>query len=63
TGPSSTVQSIKNQILTSYNADPANVTAVLLLGSIPIPYSGNSAWDGHSPDHTGAWPSDAYLQN
>ena len=61
TGPSSTVQSIKNQILTSYNADPANVTAVLLLGSIPIPYSGNSAWDGHSPDHTGAWPSDAYY--
>ena len=61
TGPSSTVQSIKNQILASYNEDPANVKAVLLLGSIPVPYSGNSAWDGHTPDHTGAWPSDAYY--
>jgi len=61
TGPSSTVQSIKNQILASYNEDPANVKAVLLLGSIPVPYSGNNAWDGHTPDHTGAWPSDAYY--
>jgi len=60
TGPSSTVQSIKNQIVTSYNEDPANVKAVLLLGNIPVPYSGNTAWDGH-PDHQGAWPSDAYY--
>lgn len=29
TGPSSTVQSVKNQIVTSYNADPTNVKAVL----------------------------------
>ncbi len=60
TGPSSTVQSIKNQIVASYNADPTNVKAVLLLGSVPVPYSGNAAWDGH-PDHQGAWPSDAYY--
>ncbi|MBC7776734.1 MAG: T9SS type A sorting domain-containing protein [Phycisphaerae bacterium] len=60
TGPSSTVQSIKSQIITSYNADPTNVKAVLLLGTVPIPYSGNAAWDGH-PDHQGAWPSDAYY--
>ena len=61
TGPSSTVQSIKDQILASYNADPANVKSVLLLGDIPVPYSGNTAWDGHTPDHLGAWPSDAYY--
>ena len=60
TGPSSTVQSVKNQIITSYNEDPANVKAVLLLGSIPVPYSGNTAWDGHG-DHQGAWPSDSYY--
>ncbi len=60
TGPSSTVQSIKNQIVTSYNADPTNVKAVLLLGTVPVPYSGNFAWDGHA-DHAGAWPSDAYY--
>jgi len=66
TGPSSTVQSVKNQIVTSYNADPTNVKAVLLLGDIPIPYSGSysladtTIWDGHF-DHNGAWPSDAYY--
>lgn len=61
TGPSSTVQSIKDQIITSYNEDPMNVKAVLLIGNIPVPYSGNNAWDGHTPDHTGAWPCDAYY--
>ena len=61
TGPSSTVQSIKDQIRTSYNADPANVKAVLLLGTIPVPYSGDQAWDGHVPDHKGAWPADSYY--
>lgn len=60
TGPSSTVQSVKDQIVASYNADPSGVKAVLLLGSVPIPYSGDFAWDGHS-DHYGAWPSDAYY--
>lgn len=60
TGPSSTVASIKAQIVASYNEDPANVKAVLLLGDVPIPYSGNSNWDGH-PEHAGAWPSDAYY--
>lgn len=60
TGPSSTVQSVKNQILTAYNADPLNVKAVLLIGNVPIPYSGNTNWDGHA-EHAGAWPSDAYY--
>jgi hypothetical protein len=61
TDASATVQTIKNQIVADYNADPANVKSVFLLGKIPVPYSGNTAWDGHSPDHTGAWPSDAYY--
>ena len=60
TGPSSTVQSIKSRIVSEYNADPDNVKAVLLIGEVPIPYSGNSAWDGHS-DHNGAWPCDNYY--
>ena len=60
TGPSSTVQSIKNQIIASYNADPVNVKSVLLLGTVPIPYSGNTNWDGHL-EHAGAWPADAYY--
>lgn len=60
TGPSSTVQSIKSQIITAYNEDPTKVKAALLLGDIPVPYSGNTAWDGHT-DHQGAWPSDSYY--
>jgi hypothetical protein len=54
------VQSIKSRIVAEYNADPDNVKAVLLIGEVPIPYSGNSAWDGHS-DHAGAWPCDNYY--
>ncbi|MBK6995390.1 MAG: T9SS type A sorting domain-containing protein [Lewinellaceae bacterium] len=60
TDPSSTVQSIKDQIVASYNADPLNVKAVLLLGAVPIPYSGEANWDNQT-DHLGAWPSDAYY--
>ncbi len=55
------VQTIKNQIVADYQADPLNVKSVFLLGKIPVPYSGNAAWDGHSPDHTGAWPCDAFY--
>ncbi|MFN0215217.1 MAG: T9SS type A sorting domain-containing protein [Saprospiraceae bacterium] len=60
TGPSSTVKSVKDQIIASYNADVLNVKSVLLLGNVPIPYSGNANWDGHA-EHAGAWPSDAYY--
>lgn len=34
--------------------------AVLLLGRIPVPYSGNYTFDGH-PDHFGAFPSDLFY--
>jgi hypothetical protein len=56
----STVQSVKNQITNAYNADPAAIKTVLLLGSVPVPYSGSKAWDNQS-DHVGAWPCDAYY--
>ncbi len=59
-GATATVASIKSQIVADYNADPTNVKSVFLLGAIPIPYSGNTNWDGH-PEHAGAWPSDAYY--
>lgn len=60
TGNFSTVQSIKNQIVNAYNADPGNVKAVLLIGNVPIPYSGSIARDNQA-DHAGAWPCDAYY--
>lgn len=60
TDTAATVQSVKSQIVADYFADPANVKSVFLLGKIPVPYSGNTNWDGH-PEHQGAWPCDAYY--
>ena len=37
-----------------------SLKTILLLGHIDVPYSGNSAYDGH-PDHQGAWPADSYY--
>jgi Secretion system C-terminal sorting domain len=59
-GPSATVQSVRAQIANFYNADPQNTKTVLLVGQVPVPYSGNTAFDGR-PDHMGAWPTDAYY--
>ncbi|MDX2280799.1 MAG: T9SS type A sorting domain-containing protein [Saprospiraceae bacterium] len=59
-GPSATVTSVKNLIKAEYNADPTNLKAVFLIGRVPVPYSGSSAWDGH-PEHAGAWPCDNYY--
>ncbi|MCB0793509.1 MAG: fibronectin type III domain-containing protein, partial [Flavobacteriales bacterium] len=54
------VTTIKGIIQTDYNADPANVKAVYLVGHVPVPYSGNVFPDGHT-DHAGAWPADTYY--
>jgi hypothetical protein len=53
--------SIKTEIAEIYNKDKTNTTALILLGHIPVPYSGVIAPDGHQPDHLGAWPSDVYY--
>ncbi|MEO8589311.1 MAG: hypothetical protein ABI432_08095, partial [Flavobacteriales bacterium] len=54
------VTTIKSIVTTAYNADPANVKAVFIIGHVPVPYSGDLAPDGHS-DHYGAWPTDVYY--
>ncbi len=54
------VPSVKALIKADYDADPANVRAVFLLGHIPVPYSGNMSPDGHA-DHTGAWGADSFY--
>lgn len=38
----------------------SNLQAVLILGHISVPYSGNIYPDGHT-DHQGAWPADVYY--
>ncbi|MDA8693189.1 MopE-related protein [Saprospiraceae bacterium] len=46
-----------------YNANNQNSTeskTILLLGHVPVPYSGNSAYDGHG-NHEGAWVADCYY--
>ncbi|MBM4173277.1 MAG: T9SS type A sorting domain-containing protein [Ignavibacteria bacterium] len=35
--------------------------SILLIGRIPVPYTGLMAPDGHVPDHLGAWPADGYY--
>lgn len=65
---SDSVPSIKAKIRNWYNQDAQNAKALILLGDIPVPYSGNfgsfdvnSPPDGHVPDHNGAWVADVYY--
>ena len=55
-----TVTNIKQWIKSEYLADSTGVKTALLLGRIPVPYSGNFRPDGHT-EHTGAWPADLYF--
>lgn len=54
------VPDVKALITSEYNSDPNEVKAVMLLGHVPVPYSGNLAPDGH-PNHVGAWAADCYY--
>lgn len=54
------VPDVKDWIFKQWSADKNTYTSVLLLGRIPVPYSGNYRPDGHG-DHTGAWPADLYY--
>ncbi|MFK7808826.1 MAG: T9SS type A sorting domain-containing protein [Saprospiraceae bacterium] len=58
--PMDDVSDVKDQIVDIYEEDEDNVKAVLLLGNIPVPYSGQNFPDGHT-DHEGAWPADLYY--
>lgn len=49
---------VKNFIKQNYIT--SNVKSVLLIGQIPVPYSGNFAPDGHA-ERVGAQPCDAYY--
>lgn len=52
---------IKNIIKADYASIPS-VKAVLIIGHLAVPYSGDLNPDGH-PNHKGAWPSDIYYAN
>jgi len=53
-----TPASVRNLIITDYNADPANVKAAFLFGHVPVLQSGNLNYDGHLAR---AMPSDAFY--
>lgn len=57
--PSSEPSEIKTEIISYYETLP-NLTALYLLGNIPVPYSGELYPDAHD-DHVGAWPADVYY--
>ncbi len=44
----------------AYRSDPGKLTALFLIGHIPVPYAGDVDPDGH-PNHQGAWPADVYY--
>jgi len=58
--PTDEVADVKEAIEDIYEEDTDNYKAVLLLGHVPVPYSGQNFPDGH-PDHEGAWPADLYY--
>ncbi|MBK6526093.1 MAG: T9SS type A sorting domain-containing protein [Crocinitomicaceae bacterium] len=54
------VADVKADISTIYNEDPTKTKLLVLIGNVPVPYSGDLNPDGH-PDHDGAWPTDTYY--
>ncbi|MEQ9062714.1 MAG: T9SS type A sorting domain-containing protein [Vicingaceae bacterium] len=57
---SSKVADVKSLILSDYALDQTNTKAVVIVGHVAVPYSGNLAPDGHN-NHVGAWPADLYY--
>jgi hypothetical protein len=54
------VTAVKARIVQEYFKDPAHTKALLCIGFVPVPFSGNINVDGYA-DHTGAWATDAYY--
>ena len=54
------VTDVKAAIVAVYNQDPTKTKMLVLIGSVPVPHSGDINPDGH-PDHQGAWPTDLYY--
>ncbi len=52
-------QAVKGHIVSRHAGNPA-LQSVMLIGHVPVPYSGNINPDGHT-DHKGAWPCDGYY--
>ncbi len=53
---------VKSLIKGIYDLDTLLVRSVVLIGHVPVPYSGNIAPDGHG-NHLGAWSADTYYDD
>ena len=54
------VTTVKSAIVSTYNENPNTTKLLVLLGNVPVPYSGLNNPDGHT-NHTGAWPTDTFY--
>lgn len=62
------VETVRDRIIAAYDQRKGNIKSLLIIGRVPVPYSGDflvqsgsiPAPDGH-PDHGGAWPADGYY--
>lgn len=55
------VTKVKDALKTAVQGDNSFFRSAVLIGRVPVPYSGNIVPDGHTPDHLGAWPCDGYY--
>ncbi|MFA6570858.1 MAG: T9SS type A sorting domain-containing protein [Bacteroidota bacterium] len=55
-----TVKQVKGIIQNYRNRLKDTLKSIVLIGRVPVPYSGDFAVDDH-PEHTGAWPADVYC--
>lgn len=54
------LQSNKGFIRTQWQANPNGTNVVILLGHVTVPYSGNTAEDGHT-ENSGSWSADLWY--
>lgn len=54
------VSKVKETIFEEYGKGSKDLTTILLLGRVPVAYSGRLNPDGHD-NHLGAWPADTYY--
>jgi len=50
---------VKSKVEEIYNSVP-DLKQILIIGHVPVPYSGNINPDGHN-NHRGSWPADGYY--
>jgi hypothetical protein len=56
------VKYIKSIVVDEFVNHPDSLSALIILGRVAVPYSGNNGVDGHA-NHQGAWVSDVYYSD